>query len=95
MFLDGICDCVVGTHTHVQTNDARVLPKGTLYISDVGMTGALNGVIGVDKDIIVNRFIEGYTVSNKLATGAQQLNAVLITLEPNKSIIPIHLEEKI
>ncbi|MEG1431678.1 MULTISPECIES: TIGR00282 family metallophosphoesterase [Eubacterium] len=52
-YLDGKASVVVGTHTHVQTADARVLPGGTAYITDLGMTGALNGVIGVEKDIII------------------------------------------
>jgi metallophosphoesterase (TIGR00282 family) len=52
-FADGKATAVVGTHTHVQTADARVLPGGTAYITDLGMTGALNGVIGVQKEIII------------------------------------------
>src|SRR5690554_4102156 len=56
-YLDGLASLIVGTHTHVQTNDLRILPKGTIYLTDVGMTGPLNGVIGVDKDIVINRFI--------------------------------------
>lgn len=52
-YLDGKAALVVGTHTHVQTADHRVLPGGTAYITDLGMTGALNGVIGVEKDIVV------------------------------------------
>lgn len=92
-FLDGRVDAIVGTHTHVQTNDARILPKGTLYISDVGMTGALNGVIGVDAKIIIDRFIDGYTVPNKVADGKMQLNAVLLEFSPKKQIQKIHLED--
>lgn len=52
---DGIASAVVGTHTHVQTADERVLPGGTAYITDLGMTGPLNGVLGVKKDIIVDK----------------------------------------
>lgn len=92
-FLDGKIDAIVGTHTHIQTNDNVMFPKGTLYISDVGMTGPLYGVIGVDKDIIVNRFVYGESVPNQVAKGPRQLNAVLITLSPNKKIEKIHLEE--
>lgn len=92
-FLDGKASVIVGTHTHVQTNDARMLPKGTLYITDVGMTGALNGVIGVDKDIIVDRFLNGYSKANVVASGLRQLNAVIIDLGHKPSIKTIHLEE--
>lgn len=56
-WLDGIASIVVGTHTHVQTADARVLPGGTAFITDLGMTGPLNGVLGVKKDIIVKKLV--------------------------------------
>ncbi|CCV64293.1 conserved hypothetical protein [Alteracholeplasma palmae J233] len=92
--LDGKIDVVVGTHTHVQTNDNRILPQKTLYISDVGMTGALNGVIGVDKDVIIDRFINGYSKPNKIALGKRQLNGVIITIDSlRRTIEKIHLEE--
>ncbi|MCL2522939.1 MAG: TIGR00282 family metallophosphoesterase [Erysipelotrichales bacterium] len=84
-FLDGRVDALVGTHTHVQTNDDRILPKGTCYITDVGMTGPLNGVIGVEKDIIVSRFLKGFgTESFKVATGNRQLNGIFLDLSDNK-----------
>jgi len=56
-YLDGRVTAVLGTHTHVQTSDARVLPGGTAYMTDVGMTGPLESVIGVRSDIIVRRFL--------------------------------------
>jgi metallophosphoesterase (TIGR00282 family) len=56
---DGRVQIIVGTHTHVQTNDAHLLPKGTMYMSDLGMTGALDGVIGVVPEIIIKRFVTG------------------------------------
>lgn len=56
-FADGKASVVVGTHTHVQTADARILPKGTAHITDLGMTGALNSVIGVQKEIILHNMI--------------------------------------
>ena len=52
---DGQVSAVLGTHTHVQTRDARVLPNGTAYISDVGMTGAYNGIIGADRDVVIKK----------------------------------------
>ena len=54
-YLDGKVSAVFGTHTHVQTSDAQVLPKGTGYITDLGMTGVINSVLGVKNDIIINR----------------------------------------
>ncbi|MGB9824244.1 MAG: TIGR00282 family metallophosphoesterase [Candidatus Hydrothermia bacterium] len=56
-YLDGRVSLVVGTHTHVQTSDARILPKGTGYITDAGMTGGLGGVIGVKKELFIKRFL--------------------------------------
>ena len=91
-YLDGLATVIVGTHTHIQTNDNRMLPNGTLYISDVGMTGPLNGVIGVTKEII-DRFINGPSKPNVVAPGPRQLNGVIVTLEPKKSIEKIHIEE--
>lgn len=80
-YFDGRIDAIVGTHTHVQTNDKRVLPKGSLYITDVGMTGPLNGIIGVDKEIVINRFKTGYASSNTVAKGSKQLNGVFINID--------------
>ena len=56
-YLDGKVDAVVGTHTHVPTCDCMVLPKGTLYVTDIGMTGIVDSVLGVKKDIIINLFL--------------------------------------
>ena len=58
-YLDGRVTAVVGTHTHVQTADARVLPGGTAYMTDLGMTGPRDGVIGVRTDIVLRRFLSG------------------------------------
>src|SRR5699024_2566130 len=56
-YLDGRVNAVVGTHTHVQTNDAARLPNGTVYITDVGMTGFKDGILGIRKDEVIRRFI--------------------------------------
>ena len=92
LYLDGRVDAVLGTHTHVQTADERVLPKGTLYISDVGMTGPLNGVIGVEANIVINKFTKGIIEPNKTATGEKQFNGVILDINNNKkSITRIHI----
>lgn len=91
-YLDGQVTALVGTHTHVQTADERVLPKGTLYITDVGMTGPLDGIIGVDKEIVIKRFLHGHTVRNQVATTKNQLNAVIMDFD-EKTIKRIHLED--
>ena len=92
-YLDGINGAVVGTHTHVPTCDEEVLEKGTLYITDVGMTGPREGVIGVDKDLIINRFLDGRQVKKTPAKGKMQLNAVILDFD-NKKIERINIKEK-
>ena len=77
-YLDGRVSAVVGTHTHVATADERVLPKGTAYITDVGMTGPHAGVIGMDRDGIIRKFLDGMPARFDVASGDVQMNCVLI-----------------
>jgi 2',3'-cyclic-nucleotide 2'-phosphodiesterase len=81
-FLDGRVTAVVGTHTHVQTADERVLPQGTAYITDVGMTGAHDGVIGMDRESVIARFTTGLPARFEPATGDPRLHAVVIEANP-------------
>src|SRR5579864_3325599 len=76
--LDGRATAVVGTHTHVTTADERVLPQGTAYITDVGMTGPHGGVIGMDREAIIKRFLDGLPARFEVASGDVQMNCVLI-----------------
>jgi len=76
--LDGKVTAVVGTHTHVQTADERILPKGTAYLTDVGMTGPHDSIIGVDIDAALGRFLTALPQRFETATGNPRLNAVLI-----------------
>ncbi|WP_054949813.1 TIGR00282 family metallophosphoesterase [Numidum massiliense] len=78
--LDGRVSAIVGTHTHVQTADERILPNGTAFISDVGMVGAYDGVIGIDRDVVRTKFLTQLPVRFQVQTGRWQLNAVLIDL---------------
>ncbi len=91
---DGKVDAIVGTHTHVQTADDRKLPKGTLYISDIGMTGPLDGVIGSDPEPIIERFRTGMFTKALPASGKTQFNAVVLTIGNNQSnsIRRLHIE---
>ena len=82
-YLDGQVSAVVGTHTHVQTNDARVLKRGTAYITDVGMTGPRDSVLGVDKDLVIKKFLSQMPVRFELAEGDIQLNGVIIDVAAN------------
>jgi len=79
--LDGIASAVVGTHTHVQTADNRVLPKGTAYITDVGMTGPHDSVIGVERASIVRRFITGLPQRFETASENPRLNGVVVQVD--------------
>lgn len=80
--LDGHVTAVVGTHTHVQTADNRVLPGGTAYLTDVGMTGPHDGVIGVEKGAVLGRFLTGLPARFETATGDPLLHAVVVTADP-------------
>ena len=78
---DGKIQIIFGTHTHVQTNDARILENGTAFITDVGMTGALDGVIGVKREIIIDRYVNEKQVRfSPQETGKTQFSAILIEI---------------
>jgi 2',3'-cyclic-nucleotide 2'-phosphodiesterase len=77
-YLDGRVSAVVGTHTHVPTADEHLLPEGTAYITDVGMTGPHEGIIGMDRVAIIKKFLDGLPARFEVATGDVQMNAVLI-----------------
>jgi len=76
--LDGKVTAVVGTHTHVQTADERILPKGTAYLTDVGMTGPHDSIIGVEIEAALGRFLTALPAKFDTATGNPRLNAVIV-----------------
>lgn len=80
-YLDGKVSAVFGTHTHVQTADERILPKGTGYITDIGMTGPYNSILGVQKEIIINRFITHLPERFKIAEGPSQINGIVLEID--------------
>ncbi|CAM3407751.1 MULTISPECIES: TIGR00282 family metallophosphoesterase [Brevibacillus] len=80
-YLDGRVSAVVGTHTHVQTADERVLPKGTGFLCDVGMCGPSNGILGMEKEAVIRRFLTQLPERFEVAPDPAQLNAVVITLD--------------
>lgn len=80
-FLNGKASCMVGTHTHVQTADERILYNGTAYITDVGMTGPSDGVIGIDRSIIVQKFLTSMPARYEVAKGKVQFNAVVVDID--------------
>jgi metallophosphoesterase (TIGR00282 family) len=80
-YLDGQVAAVIGTHTHVQTADERILAGGTACLTDVGMTGPHDGVIGIDKAAIIARFTTGLPGRFETASGDPRLNGVIITID--------------
>ncbi|WP_066635428.1 TIGR00282 family metallophosphoesterase [Desulfolucanica intricata] len=80
-YLDGRVSAVCGTHTHVQTADERILPGGTAYITDIGMTGPRDSVIGVKKEIVLEKFITQQPRRFEVADGLTQFNAVYIDVD--------------
>jgi len=79
--LDGKATLVVGTHTHVQTADERILPNGTAYLTDAGMTGPHDSIIGMERDPSLARFLTGMPTKFEPATANPRLNGVLVTAE--------------
>jgi len=79
--LDGKVTAVIGTHTHVQTADERILPNGTAYLTDAGMTGPHDSIIGMEREPSLARFLTGMPVKFEPATGNTRLNGALITAD--------------
>lgn len=83
-YMDGKVSALVGTHTHVQTNDARILPQGTAYMTDAGMTGFYDGILGMKKESILNRFLtqmpQRFEVPDQ---GRSRLNGCIIEIDSN------------
>jgi metallophosphoesterase (TIGR00282 family) len=80
-YLDGRVSAVVGTHTHIPTADTRILPGGTAYQTDAGMTGPYDSVIGVKKEIIFERFLTALPVRMESAKGSPELHSVVVTVD--------------
>jgi len=81
-YLDGRVTAVLGTHTHIPTADERVLPGGTAYQTDVGMSGPYDSVIGVEKELVLSRFLTGMPGKFEAATGNPKMCAALISCDP-------------
>ena len=80
-YLDGRASAVVGTHTHVQTADERILPNGTAYLTDLGMTGSYSGVIGMDRDDVIERFTSVTTRRAEHSKGDVRICAAVIDVD--------------
>ena len=97
-YLDGRVSAVVGTHTHVPTADERVLPQGTAHISDVGMTGCYNSVIGMETAGVLKRFVERVPERFEVASGSASVCGVIIDVDgttgKGRSIARVRVNEK-
>lgn len=80
-YVDGKVTAVLGTHTHIQTADEKILPQGTAYITDLGMTGPSESVLGMDKDIVIEKFLTGRPARFEVASGSTQLQGVVLHLD--------------
>ncbi|MDI6785943.1 MAG: TIGR00282 family metallophosphoesterase [bacterium] len=90
-YLDGKVSAIIGTHTHIQTADEKILPEGTAYITDVGMTGPSDSVIGVKKDIAIKRFLTQMNIRLEVAKGSGYFCGAIITIDHEKGIAT-HIE---
>ena len=90
-FLDGRVSAVIGTHTHVQTADERILPGGTGYITDAGMTGPFDSVIGIEKEAAIKRFLSQTPVRLVPAKLDVRINGVIVDIEPSSGVCT-HIE---
>lgn len=90
-YLDGRVSAVLGSHTHVQTADARILPQGTAYLTDMGMTGPVNGVIGMKKELSLERFLTHMPRRLEVARGPCVLSGVIVEVE-HKSGVSVSIE---
>lgn len=80
-YSDGKVTAVLGTHTHIQTADERILPQGTAYITDLGMTGPVDSILGMNKDEVINRFITQRPTRFEVATGQAQIQGVILEID--------------
>ena len=82
LFRSGRATAVIGTHTHIQTADERILDRGTAFITDVGMSGPVDGIIGMERETSLRRFIDRLPAPYEVAQGRSALCAVLIEADP-------------
>jgi len=82
-YLDGKVSIIAGTHTHVQTADERILPNGTAYITDIGMTGPIDSVLGMEKERVISKFTSQMPVRFEVAKGPVEINGILVDIDVN------------
>jgi calcineurin-like phosphoesterase len=94
-YLDGRVSAVVGTHTHVQTADERILPEGTAYLTDIGMTGSYSGVIGMNKEDVIARFTSAIARRAEHSTSQARICAAVLDIDEEtgkaRSVVRLNL----
>lgn len=93
-YFDGQVTAVLGTHTHVPTADGRILPRGTAFQCDVGMTGPNDGILGMDREIVLKRLVTGLPARFQVANGDMQLNGAIVDCNDQgraTGISPVHI----
>lgn len=89
-YLDGQISCIAGTHTHIQTADERIFPEGTAYISDIGMVGSWNSILGMDKEPVIKKFVTGLPAKFNVAANTESIFcAIIIKLDSTNRITEI------
>ncbi|NMB00532.1 MAG: YmdB family metallophosphoesterase, partial [Firmicutes bacterium] len=82
-YLDGRIAALVGTHTHVPTADEQILPKGTAYVTDLGMCGPIHSILGVEPEVVIGKFLTQLPTRFSVAKGPARLTGVVISLNKN------------
>lgn len=82
-YADGRVSALLGTHTHIQTADERILPNGTAYITDLGMTGPVDSILGMEKEAVIEKFITQRPVRFEVASGMAQMQGVILEIDTN------------
>jgi metallophosphoesterase (TIGR00282 family) len=97
LYLNGRVSALVGTHTHVQTADEQVLPGGTAYITDVGMTGGHGGVIGIKPENVLPRYLTGLPAKFEVCDDDLRINAVIVDIddETNRAVDIVRVNERV
>ena len=92
--VDGMVSAVIGTHTHVQTNDAQIFPEGTAYITDAGLTGAIDSILGMKADKMIQKMKDSLPLRYDVGTGKVKMEAAVIKTNVNNSNVKEILEIK-
>ena len=92
--VDGMVTAVIGTHTHVQTNDAQIFPEGTAYITDAGLTGAVDSILGMKPDKMIEKMKNSLPVRYEVGTGEVKIEAVIVKIDDKNNSVKQIMEIK-